>query len=250
MRGGVSGAIPIHGAFEAQLASSFTNRITPAKVGGMALNTRYMVKQGLDTAAAATGVAVSTAAGAVVHVVLSVVAVLWVGDVGGVEISLPAGRTLAVTGAIVVVLIGSTFVIPPLRRWLTGSVVPSIRRSWRSLLEVVRQPANLAALGGGSLVVTVGNIVALTAALAAFGERPPLATIAAVYLAGSALASAAPTPGGLGATEAALVAGLSITGTAESVAIPAVLAFRAATFWLPILPGWLFFMRLQRRGDL
>jgi undecaprenyl-diphosphatase len=29
--------------------------------------------------------------------------------------------------------------------------------------------------------------------------------------------------------------------------VPAVFLFRFATFWLPILPGWLSFMWLQRR---
>jgi undecaprenyl-diphosphatase len=130
------------------------------------------------------------------------------------------------------------------------SMLPSLRRSWSSFVEVVRDPHNLVRLSSGSVLVTVGNIIALVAALAAFGQHPPIATVAVVYLAGSAIASAAPTPGGLGATEAALVAGLSLTGTPERVAVPAVLLFRAATFWLPILPGWIAFVHLQRRGDL
>jgi uncharacterized membrane protein YbhN (UPF0104 family) len=35
-----------------------------------------------------------------------------------------------------------------------------------------------------------------------------------------------------------------------STAFAAVLLFRLVTFWLPILPGWLALMALQRRGDL
>jgi uncharacterized membrane protein YbhN (UPF0104 family) len=33
-------------------------------------------------------------------------------------------------------------------------------------------------------------------------------------------------------------------------AIPAVLVFRAATFWLPIPAGWLAYLALQRSGTL
>jgi len=67
-----------------------------------------------------------------------------------------------------------------------------------------------------------------------------------VYLAGSAVAQAAPTPGGLGAMEAALVAGLRAAGMAAGIALPAVFMFRFATFWLPILPGWGCFTYLRR----
>jgi uncharacterized membrane protein YbhN (UPF0104 family) len=33
----------------------------------------------------------------------------------------------------------------------------------------------------------------------------------------------------------------------KEVAVPAVLLFRLATFWLPILPGWATFSRLTHR---
>jgi len=43
-----------------------------------------------------------------------------------------------------------------------------------------------------------------------------------------------PTPGGLGAFEATVAAGLTGLGVPASAAVPAVLAFRLLTFWLPI----------------
>ena len=46
-----------------------------------------------------------------------------------------------------------------------------------------------------------------------------------------------PTPGGLGAIEAALVAGLTGVGMDPAIAVAAVLSYRLATYWLPILPG-------------
>jgi uncharacterized membrane protein YbhN (UPF0104 family) len=36
----------------------------------------------------------------------------------------------------------------------------------------------------------------------------------------------------------------------ERLAIPAVLLFRVATFWLPMFPGWVAFTLLQRRGEI
>jgi undecaprenyl-diphosphatase len=80
----------------------------------------------------------------------------------------------------------------------------------------------------------------------AFGGDLPFATLGAVYLTGAAIATAAPTPGGLGALEAAVIAGLVAAGVDKEVAVPAVFLFRLVTFWLPILPGYVCFRWLRR----
>lgn len=236
--GSVRDSVRLGPTFLAQIASSFTNRVTPAKVGGMALNVRYLTKQGIDTAVATTGIAVSTAAGSVVHVVLTIIAVVWAGKVGLPGINAPSGRmVLIVLGALAVV--GAVAAaVPPVRRWIVESAVPALRRSLRSFVEVMRSPRNVVMLLGGSALVTIANLVAFDVSLRAFDIELPVSTAAVVFLAGSALASAA------------LVAGLSVVSVAERMAIPAVLLFRLATFWLPIFPGWVAMTVLQRRGDL
>ena len=69
-----------------------------------------------------------------------------------------------------------------------------------------------------------------------------------MYLGASLIAAAAPTPGGLGAMEAALVAGFTGVGMDPGLAVAAVLSYRLVTYWLPILPGWISFRRLDRHG--
>jgi hypothetical protein len=59
-----------------------------------------------------------------------------------------------------------------------------------------------------------------------------------------------PTPGGVAAVEAVLIAGLTAVGVDKEIAVPSVFLFRLATFWLPVLPGWLAFHHLTRRGML
>ena len=73
-----------------------------------------------------------------------------------------------------------------------------------------------------------------------------LAAIAVVYLAGATIGQAAPTPGGLGAVEAALSAGLTAAGIPGGIAVSSVLLFRLVTFWLPTIPGWFAFNSLQK----
>ena len=59
-----------------------------------------------------------------------------------------------------------------------------------------------------------------------------------------------PTPGGLGAVEAALSAGLTAAGLPGAAAVSAVLLFRLLTFWLPVPAGWGALSYLQRHGAL
>ena len=59
------------------MASPFANRLTPASLGGIGLNVRYLQRAGLDRPSAA--VVVNTAAGALVHVLALLVAAVLVG---------------------------------------------------------------------------------------------------------------------------------------------------------------------------
>jgi undecaprenyl-diphosphatase len=181
---------------------------------------------------------------------LMVISVLWAGNVGLPGIHLPSASVLLVAAAVVAALAAVVAIVPRVRRWFAESAVPSLQRSYRSFLDVMRSPRHVVMLLGGSALVTVANLAAFDVSLRAFDIAVPVSTVAVVYLAGSALASAAPTPGGLGAAEAALVAGLAVVSVEEKLAIPAVLLFRLATFWLPIFPGWVAMTVLQRRGDL
>jgi len=87
--------------------------------------------------------------------------------------------------------------------------------------------------------------VGLAATLAAFQPHFPLIPVLAVYVVGSTLGQLAPTPGGLGAVEAATVAGMTAIGVGPTAAVAAVLTSRALTFWLPVLPGLVAFRLLQ-----
>jgi glycosyltransferase 2 family protein len=87
-------------------------------------------------------------------------------------------------------------------------------------------------------------------AVEAFGGGIAIAQIGAAYLGAAAIANIAPTPGGIGPLEAAMIAALSGFGLEAGAAISAVLTFRLATFWLPIVPGWFTFMWMERRGEI
>ena len=233
---------------QAQLASSFVNRVTPANVGGMALNVRFMQKAGVEPAKAVTGVGLNTAAGAIVHLVLLFVFLAWAGQGGGSGFKLPASSKLLVVIAVVLAIIGIVLATKKGRRLFRTHVIRWARQSASSMATLARSPVKLAELFGGSVGVTIAYIGALYAAVLAFDHSISFAQVGAVYLGASIIAAAAPTPGGLGAMEAALVAGLTGVGVDSGIAVAAVLSYRLVTYWLPILPGWLSFHSLERHN--
>jgi undecaprenyl-diphosphatase len=126
----------------------------------------------------------------------------------------------------------------------------AIRRAADDVLALARDPRRGARLLAASAGVTAAYAFALWAAVRAAGGAPSLVAVVVVYLGGSALAAAAPTPGGLGAIEAGLIAGLTSAGQPAPAAVTAVLVFRLVTFWLPVVPGALSFWALRRSGAL
>jgi len=76
----------------------------------------------------------------------------------------------------------------------------------------------LALLFGGSALVTVAYAGGLVASVDSFGGEAGLAAVGVVYMGACVIAAASPTPGGLGALEAALVAGLTGIGVSPGAA--------------------------------
>ena len=252
LMGAVADHIPIVGTFGAQLAGSFVNRITPARLGGIATNVRYLGKQGVNMVAASSGVGLQQLGGLITHLSLTTIFLVWAGRSGlGATHFLPSGQTVLVGLTVILALSGLLFLLPPGRKLLRKRVFPIIGRSGHGITDVVRRPLKLLELFGGSALLTLSYIAALVFSVHAFGGGSvSIANIGIVFLVGSAVSSVAPTPGGIGAVEAALIAGLTAVGVNREIAVPAVFLFRIATFWLPIVPGWIMFVVLQRRGDL
>jgi glycosyltransferase 2 family protein len=231
----------------AQTGSSFVNRVSPANVGGMALNARFLQKSGVDTSSGVAAVGVNSLVGAIVHLVLIVVFFAWAGHGLSNAFKLPSTSKLLLILAVVMAVIGIVLATRPGRRFAVGKLIPGLKSAATSLQRVGQKPGKMLMLFGGSAAVTLAYIGGLAASIQAFGGGPGLILIGAVYLGAAAIAAAAPSPGGLGAIEAALIAGLTAVGMHAGPAVSAVLLYRLATYWLPIAPGWLSWRTLLRR---
>jgi undecaprenyl-diphosphatase len=186
-------------------------------------------------------------AGAIVHIVLLFVFVAWAGK-GTASFKIPANSKTLVIIVVVLAVVGIVAATRRGRKLVRKHVLGFLRQSARGIAMLARSPSKLVLLFGGSLGVTLAYIGALAASAAAYHGGVSFAEVGAVYLGASLLAAAAPTPGGLGALEAALVAGFTGVGMESGVAVAVVLSYRLLTYWLPILPGWISFHILERRN--
>jgi len=202
----------------AQVAGDFATLVSPPTLGAVAINLRFLQKAGLHPALAAASVGVSQVAG------IAVVALA--------------------------IMLVSVFAVPQVRRFVFGRVRPLLKEVVPRLVTVAQRPMKLVEGIGGILLLNAAYIVVLLACVEAFGGQITIAAVAVVYLAGATLGQVAPTPGGLGAVEAALAAGLTAAGLDGGVAVSSVLLFRLVTFWIPTVPGYLAFNALTRRGAL
>jgi uncharacterized membrane protein YbhN (UPF0104 family) len=241
--------VPLARTALVQLASSFLTLVTPPAVGHVSINIRYFQRAGAPTAAAAASVGVSEA----VTVVVTVVVLLVCGWISGLSQSrltlLPSGNVLAVL-LVAAAVLAVVAALPPTRRLLHRRLEPLVRGTLPQLIAAAGNPRRLATAVVGVVVLNTGYVLALDASLRAFSVSVAVSGLVVVYLAAATLGSAVPTPGGLGAVEAALVGGLTTTGVPVGPALAAVLLFRTATFWLPAPLGWAAFATLQRRGRI
>jgi len=232
-----------------QLSTAFVGLAMPPTVGHVAVNARYLHREKVDDSTIAAAVAMSQVVNIVTTVLLLIIFGLLTGS-GLSKFHIAPGSDLLIGLAAIVAVIIILLALPQTRGKLATAVWPRLRSIGPRLLDAVSHPLRLALSSAANLVLTFAYLVAFIAALHAVGAHPAILPAAVVYLAGNAVGAAAPTPGGIGGVEAVLAAGLTAIGIPAHEAIPAVLLFRIATFWLPIPAGWVSYVLLQRRGVL
>lgn len=251
LSGSVADPLPFGPNLAVQLAASFAAIAAPAQIGGYAIRGRFLQRRGIDNAVAVAAIGLNTVAAFAVHFAILVTFVAWAGSSSEFsKLKLPSGSTvaLAIAGAVVAIAVMSA--LPWGRKFFRETVRPAVRRSVQGVADVARRPIRLAGLVGGSALLTLGNAGALVACVFAFHGELPFSAVAIVYLIGSIVQSVAPTPGGLGAAEAAYIGGLTAIGLSSERAVAAVLLFRLLTFWFPVIPGWAAMTWLQRSDAL
>ncbi|MGI9602147.1 MAG: flippase-like domain-containing protein [Acidimicrobiales bacterium] len=236
--GAVNRPMPLGDTTIVMFGQSFLNRFTPANAGGMAMRIRYLQKGGTDLTIGTAAVGLTSVASGVVQTVLLLFFVTWAGtSETGVKAETPSGRTIGIVILLFLASMVVVFAIPRLRHAVlrvARQFTTKIRDEFGPLL---RRPDKLSLLFGGAFVSKMLTIFTFVLACRAFGIDEGWAQLASAYMVGTTIASAVPTPGGIGAVEAALVLTLTGLGVDQAVAWSATLLFRLISYWMPIIPG-------------
>ena len=231
-----------------QVANTFAATTTPAGVGGLALSTRFLQKGGLGALRATTAVALQQSVQVITHITLLIFFSAAVGVSADLSRCVPSATVLYLIAGAALGAVGIFLFVPKLRRWLGTAVRPRLQEVVNDLVALAREPRRLALIVLGCAATTLGGALALWASIEAFGGDASFVTVTIVTMIGGTLASAAPTPGGVGAVEAALIGGLAAFGVPAAVAVPAVLLYRILTCWLPVFLGWPIMRWLTRKN--
>ncbi|MDF7641001.1 lysylphosphatidylglycerol synthase transmembrane domain-containing protein [Bifidobacterium sp. ESL0784] len=232
--------------FCSQAASGFTAVSMPAGVGPAFVNLQFLRKNGYRNTAATAIMSVTWAVQGLTTIVLLLIMGLFTGR-NMFSGMVPTNTLVVVIGAIVLVLC-LCMAITPIRRMIVDKYLPILRSYAHQLIEVLAQPQKLAVGVAGALILNIATGLGFWAALMAFGTSSnPLETIF-VFLLANTLGSAAPTPGGLGAVEAALTFAFTSIGVPPAVALSATLLYRVGFYWLRIPIGFLAMKRLDHRN--
>jgi undecaprenyl-diphosphatase len=262
MLGTVGGAMSLSGSVIRPIAlgeativmfgQSFLNRFTPMNAGGMAMRIRYLQKGGTDGTVATAAIGLTSVASGVVQVVFFVFFALVASadPTGGLDLNERDGPDVSIIAVFVGAAVIATIVIaatPKLRRWVGGFVQSTFAKIRHDFGELARRPTKMSLLFGGQALAKLSTIVAFVLACRAFDIDLGFLELGALYMVANTVASAVPTPGGVGAIEAALVFMLTGAGVDDATAWAAVLLFRLVNYWFPTIPGYLALRLAERR---
>ena len=208
-QGAVSDDVPFGANVRVQVASSFVMLVGPGGAGGYAVGARFLQRTGVGGPEAAASVAVKTIAGFAMHIVLLVGFIVWAGNSDFGEFRLPSTPTVLLIIVVVLALVGVLVAIGPVRQRFLAPAWQGVKTGVAQIGDVFRQPIRWPS---SSVVDRTQPDVHRRAHLLDRGVRRRARRVRGdrrVYLVAVAIATLAPTPGGLGAAESALIAARS-----------------------------------------
>ena len=248
-RGGVPTPLPLLPLIALQSALKFINLTVPSSAGRIATNLRCLQRMGAPRAEAVAGGAIDDASNAIVQAALFLVALPFVGveiDTNEFQSAGPDRRLLIGIAVALVVTAVTALALPNVR----AKIVPGVRSTGSSLWAVARSRRKRMEVFGGAIASELLYALALGATCLAYGVDLTLPQLVFVNTSASVLSGLIPVPGGIGAAEAALSAGLIAMGADESTAFAIALTQRLCTFYLPPIWGFLSLRWLTRKGYL
>ena len=247
VRGAVPVPLPLLPCVVLQAAIKFVNLTVPSSAGRIGMNLRFLQRMGVPRPQALAAGAIDDVSETIVQAALFLIALLVVGR--GIDLSQfgdagPDTRLLAALGVALVATVAVVLAVPRLR----AKVVPEVRSAFVGLWSVARVRRKRVELFGGNVASELLYSLALGATCLAYGVDLNLGELVFVNTSAAVLSSVIPSPGGIGAAEAALAGALISVGVDEPTALAIAVTQRLSTFYLPPIWGYAALRWLGRKG--
>jgi uncharacterized membrane protein YbhN (UPF0104 family)/tRNA A-37 threonylcarbamoyl transferase component Bud32 len=246
-RGGVATPLPLLPCIVLQSALKFINLTVPSSAGRIAMNLRCLQRMGAPRAEAIAGGAIDDASNTIVQATLFLISLPIVGvnlDTSQFHGARPDRRLLL---AIAVALAISLIVVAAVPK-VRAKVVPGVRAALTGLWSVARDRHKRMDVFGGAIAAELLYALSLGATCLAYGVHLNVAQLVFINTSASVLSGLVPVPGGIGAAEAALSAGLIAMGVDQSTAFAIAITKRLCSFYLPPIWGYFSLRWLSRKG--
>jgi uncharacterized protein (TIRG00374 family) len=239
----VPGKLPIKRTWLIQMATYFTNRLLPSGLGGIGFNALYLVKQAKLTK---TDAAVYAGANNLIGFVAFAICIGLSTLVSGshISINLPLGK-IAIGLFVLAVVVGITSLAV---KGVQKKVFGLIGHLFGMALTMARHPKRVVCAVAFSIGITISYAAVLWATTRSVGVHLSILDIFIAFIAGNTALTVSPTPGGIGAVEAAITAVIVSSGVATPLALASVLLFRLVSYWLPIAPGFVAYKIATKRS--
>jgi uncharacterized membrane protein YbhN (UPF0104 family) len=238
-----------------ELANSFTV-LAGGNPAVLATQVRFYQQQGYDATTAVTSGALLSLSSLLVKLLLFLIAlpIAWSSFHFGHSLHQGSHAKVLWGLLVVVIVIGlvltAIFAIPRWREQVKEKLRPKFTTVVENFKALASQPIKIVQLFGGQIASQLLVILALGAALHAFGTQLSVAALVIAATMAGVLASASPAGGGMGVAEAGLILALTAAGISKNQATAAVFVQRSFTAYLPPIIGWFTLMWMRRRDYL
>lgn len=230
--------------FRVQMAGLFVSKLLPSSLGTITLNMYYLMQKKHSLAQATTVMTMNGITSGIAYGFLMLVAFAssdFTLTTIFSDLDIPK-KAIAIVITLLAVALFLLFRVESIRGKISGAWQPLVQ----NLASFKKRPK---AVIIGILTNGLGSFTSLFALYAsahALGVDISLASAMLAYTFGNIAAGLVPTPGGLGAAEAGIYAGLVVAGVDEASAISITMLYRLISYWIPILPGYYFFWDLRK----
>jgi uncharacterized membrane protein YbhN (UPF0104 family)/tRNA A-37 threonylcarbamoyl transferase component Bud32 len=249
VRGAVATPLALLPCVVLQSAIKFINLTVPSAAGRIGINIRFLQSMGAPAGEAVTAGAVDDLSDKIVEIALVLLMLPFARvavQTSDLKVSAPSGRVITTVVVVLALIVAVVLAVPAVR----AKVLPSLHTALTSLWAVARDRHKRLELFGGSVGTECLYALTLGAVCLAYGQGLTFAQLLLVNTGASAFSGLMPTPGGVGAAEASLTAGLVAMGVDNATAFAIAFSHRLCTYYLPPLWGYVSLQWLTRKGYL